>query len=948
MEIDTLNKPDFLTSGGETGALIKTLNWSAIPVGSPDTWPQNISTALGIMLHTHVPMFMAWGPSLTLLYNDACTSLFGALHPQALGNTAEKIFQSNWPVMQPAFDLAMQGTPVTLNDLRLPANRPNGFTVSFVPLQNTSGAVNGVLATATETVASVEDAVRESEKRFRQLADSMPQIVWTANADGYVDYYNKQWYDYIADENEFGDSSFLRYIHPDDRDKCIEAWYRSVRTGEPFEHEHRFHFKYPARAYGWFLVRALPIRNDHGEIVKWYGTCTDIDDVKRIEQSLRESEERFRTVANSAPVMLWMCDTNKQFTFFNKGWLQFTGRNMLQELGEAWQEGIHPDDLSAYEHLYNDAFEARHNFEIEFRLKRSDGRYRWMMSNGVPRYATDGTFLGYIGSCIDVHDRKTIRMELEKRVGERTNEISRKNKELEEQNLFVQAIFDASVDLIAVVDKDLRYVSVNRKYLEVYNLVKEDVLGRSMTEVIPGVQDSPAFYGIQKAFTGEHVHHITYRYPQINRDYETFFLPLKNADGEVYSVVVIAHDNTQIIRTTDELKQINSKLELRNEELRQSEERYLRMTNEVEDYAIILLSKEGYIENWNKGAEKIKGYTADEIIGKHFRLFYTQADQHMGLAERLIKEATVNGKATYEGLRVRKDGSTFWANSVITALHNDKNDVIGFSKVTRDLTERKEAEDQLKMYAEQLEQKNRELERSNSELTSFSYVASHDLQEPLRKIQAFGNLIQSRDGNNMSDISKDYFDRMVKAAVRMQNLIDSLLEFSRTTTGRKNFENTDLNILLDEVKKELGERIEEKKAIVKSAHLPTLMVIPFQFRQLLSNLMNNSLKYAREGVTPVIEIKAEYVYSHEMKEQSALPRRDYYKFSVIDNGIGFEQEYAEKIFELFQRLHGRNEYSGSGIGLAICKKIVENHNGFIRAESQPDHGAKILFYIPSK
>lgn len=1069
-----MNKPDFFTGSSETGALIKSLNWSETPVGSPHTWPQNLCTALGIMLQTHVPMFIVWGPSLTLFYNDACRPLLGSLHPQALGNTAQKIFQSNWPVMQPAFNQAMQGTPVTLNDLRLPINSPCGFTVSLVPLHDASGTVGGVLATATETVTSLvtgeknenyfrrladtipvmiwmtgpdgsciyvnqkwydytnqtpestlgnkwqsivhpddvpkmqadfaeanrlhipfyleyrikgadgnyrwildsgspmfnelgvfegfigsvididnrkkaEDAVRESEKRFRQLADSMPQIVWTANADGYIDYYNEQWYHYIGEaENKFGDTSFLPYIHPDDRNKCMEAWQRSVRTGEPFENEHRFHFKYPARAYGWFLVRALPIRNDNGEIIKWYGTCTDIDDVKRIEQSLRESEERFRVVANSAPVMLWMCDTHQQFTFFNKGWLQFTGRHMLQELGEAWKEGIHPDDLFNYTHLYNDAFEARNNFEIEFRLKRNDGKYRWMMSNGVPRYAIDGTFLGYIGSCIDIHDRKTIRMELEKRVGERTNEISRKNKELEEQNLFVQAIFDASVDLIAVVDKDLRYVSVNRKYLEVYKLVKEEVLGRSMKDVIPGVQDSPAFYGIQKAFTGEHVHHITYRYPQINRDYETFFLPLKNAEGEVYSVVVIAHDNTQIIRTTEELKQINSKLEIRNEELRQSEERYLRMTNEVEDYAIILLSKEGYIENWNKGAEKIKGYTADEIIGKHFRLFYTQADQQMGLAERLIKEATGNGKATYEGLRVRKDGSTFWANSVITALHNDKNDVIGFSKVTRDLTERKLAEDQLKIYAEQLEQKNRELERSNSELTSFSYVASHDLQEPLRKIQAFGNLIQSRDGNNISDISKDYFDRMVNAAVRMQNLIDSLLEFSRTTTGRRNFENTDLNILLDEVKKELGERIEERKAIVKSAHLPTLTVIPFQFRQLLSNLINNSLKYSRNNVTPVIEIRAEYVYAHEIKEQSALPRRDYYKFSVIDNGIGFEQEYAEKIFELFQRLHGRNEYSGSGIGLAICKKIVENHNGFIRAESEPDKGAKIFFFIPSK
>jgi light-regulated signal transduction histidine kinase (bacteriophytochrome) len=227
-------------------------------------------------------------------------------------------------------------------------------------------------------------------------------------------------------------------------------------------------------------------------------------------------------------------------------------------------------------------------------------------------------------------------------------------------------------------------------------------------------------------------------------------------------------------------------------------------------------------------------------------------------------------------------------------------------------------------------------------------VASHDLQEPLRKIQAFGNLIQARDVANLSEISKDYFDRMVKAAVRMQNLIDSLLEFSRTTTARKNFEPTDLNELLDDVKKELAHLIEEKKGVIQSSHLPTLNIIPFQFRQLLSNLISNSLKYSKPDITPVIAIKAMHVKARELHEKSALPGKDYFRFSVADNGIGFEQEYAEKIFELFQRLHGRNEYNGSGIGLAICKKIVENHFGFMRVESEVGQGATFYFFIPVK
>jgi PAS domain S-box len=426
-----------------------------------------------------------------------------------------------------------------------------------------------------------------------------------------------------------------------------------------------------------------------------------------------------------------------------------------------------------------------------------------------------------------------------------------------------------------------------------------------------------------------------------DRYFDISYSPIRDENGGVGGVLAAFYETTGKL-----FVERSSELSRKNEELRRSEERYQRMTNEVEDYAIILLSKEGIIENWNRGAEKIKGWVAEEIVGKHFRIFYTPEDQANKVPESLVEEAIKNGKSSFEGWRLRKDGSRFWAYAVITALHDDKNDVIGFSKVTRDLTERKLAEDKMKMYAEQLEMKNKELERSNSELSSFSYVASHDLQEPLRKIQSFGNLIQAKDADTLSDVSRDYFDRMVKAAVRMQHLIDSLLEFSRTATGNKTFEEADLNHLLEEVKKELADRIEEKKGRIVADKLPVCKVIVFQFRQLLFNLINNSLKYAREDESPIIKVTCEYLKAREVKDPDALPGRDYYRFSISDNGIGFEQEYAEKIFELFQRLHGRSEYSGSGIGLAICKKIMENHHGFIRAYSELGKGATFRFYLP--
>ena len=266
--------------------------------------------------------------------------------------------------------------------------------------------------------------------------------------------------------------------------------------------------------------------------------------------------------------------------------------------------------------------------------------------------------------------------------------------------------------------------------------------------------------------------------------------------------------------------------------------------------------------------------------------------------------------------------------------------------MTRDLTERKIAEDKLQMYADELLQKNQELERSNSELSSFSYVASHDLQEPLRKIQGFGNLIMNAELANLSDSGKDYFNRMIKAASRMQALIDSLLEFSRTSTDIRNFEETDLNELLEEVKKDMRERIESSGAVINAHSLPKLPVIPFQFRQLLVNLLGNSIKYAKKDVPPVIEVSAKKIPARDLPEDFTVSSADYYRISICDNGIGFEQEYADKIFVLFQRLHGKNEYTGSGIGLAICKKIAENHSGWISAESEPGVGATFHFYLP--
>jgi light-regulated signal transduction histidine kinase (bacteriophytochrome) len=253
----------------------------------------------------------------------------------------------------------------------------------------------------------------------------------------------------------------------------------------------------------------------------------------------------------------------------------------------------------------------------------------------------------------------------------------------------------------------------------------------------------------------------------------------------------------------------------------------------------------------------------------------------------------------------------------------------------------------MQVNALQLEQKNRELEKMNAELQSFAYVSSHDLQEPLRKIQTFATLILEKEKQNLSDKGKDYFRRMQMAAKRMQLLIDDLLAYSRTSTVVGTFVKTDLNEIIKEVKSELKERLEEKHAIIESEGMCMIDIIPFQFRQLMLNLIGNSLKFSKHEIAPHIKLKCEMVNGNQTTINLLSPQKMYCHISVSDNGIGFDPKYADRIFEVFQRLHGKDQYEGTGIGLAIVKKIVENHNGIITATGEPGKGARFDIYFPA-
>ena len=251
-------------------------------------------------------------------------------------------------------------------------------------------------------------------------------------------------------------------------------------------------------------------------------------------------------------------------------------------------------------------------------------------------------------------------------------------------------------------------------------------------------------------------------------------------------------------------------------------------------------------------------------------------------------------------------------------------------------------------YQQELELKNSELAQNNIELTSFTYIASHDLQEPLRKIKTFCNLILSHSTEPLPEKALDYIQRIVKASKRMQILISSLLNYSRMNVREMEIERADLNNILDEVCSSIREQLDESQTVIENEPLPVIPCVPLQINQLFTNLIINSIKYKRQDVAPHIHITARLMLPEKMEAPVILTQESgYWKITFSDNGIGFEQQYADKIFELFQRLHSRAEYEGTGIGLAICKKIVQNHKGFIRAEGRPGLGASFDIYLPA-
>jgi PAS domain S-box-containing protein len=547
----------------------------------------------------------------------------------------------------------------------------------------------------------------------------------------------------------------------------------------------------------YYNVAYRPLKED-GNTTGIIQVAIDVTEQVMARRKTEESEAKFRTMAESTPVLIAVADDTGNAIYFNRAWTEVTGRPMQDLVEYGWVDLLHPDDKESFLAIFQNAYSAKGPFRGEFRVVNPQSEYRWLLAYGIPRFHTNGSFAGHISACTDITEQKIGQQQLLTAL-----EQVRLSKEAAELGTF---------------DMDLEKGTMHW-----------DERCRTL-------------FGIS------HQEPVTYE-----KDFAEGLHP---------------DDRERILKVIDQL--------------------YNRTVSNG-DYDVeyrTIGAKDGVIR-WVRAKGKVYFNTQDKPV-------------------RFI-------------------GSVLDITEKVTALQQ-------IEKLVEERTR------ELAQAAERLLQANKELQRSNANLEEFAHAASHDLKEPVRKIHFFTHQLREQLSSRLNDDEARSFSRIENATQRMGNLIDDLLLYSHVSHRPHETELVDLNEKVQRVLEDLDLDIEEKSAIIHVGKLPVVKGYRRQLQQLFQNLISNAIKYSKADVPPCIEIAAQEV-------EKANKR--YHIITVQDNGIGFAQEYADKIFQMFTRLHGKAEYSGTGVGLSIVKKVVENHDGFIEAESAPNLGSTFKIYLPA-
>ena len=641
---------------------------------------------------------------------------------------------------------------------------------------------------------------------------------------------------------------------------------------------------------------------------------TDITAQKKSEEALRESEGKYRNIVETANEGIWTLDADVRVTYANNKIAEMLGYSPEEMIGKHGTYFV-DDEYKKYTELRTEKRKRGIDEVHENKLVRKDGSTLWTLVNSKSLFDKDGNFIGILAMLTDITERKKTEAKLketldnlENLVKQRTDELKDAYETLKVSEKKYRSLFDNMTEGFILYEtildsegnlEDLRYVDVNNVFEKNMGLPRYKFLGDTLKHFFP--KFNPFYFeSIYETVSTGQSQLFEWHSLELDSWFESYsYIPISGYIGVIY------RDITERKKAEEKIQSLANALESSND-------------------AIITQSLDGIIESWNKGAEQIYGYSAEEILGKNVSIL--EPNNLKGEIQQLIQKTKHKEKIQhYETLRLKKEGTVINTSITLSPVYDKSGNFTAVSCIARDITESKMAEEILKLKLEALAS-------SNAELEQFAYVSSHDLQEPLRMISSYLQLLQRRYQGKLDDKADKYIYFAVDGAARMQTLINDLLEFSRVATRAKEPEPTDSEFVLNQTLSNLELYIKENKATVSHDPLPEVIADNTQLAQVFQNLIANGIKFHGEKV-PKIHISAE----ENVNE---------WVFSVKDNGIGIDPQYSERIFEVFKRLHRKEDYPGTGIGLAICKKIIERHGGHIWVESELGKGSTFYFTLP--
>jgi PAS domain S-box-containing protein len=711
---------------------------------------------------------------------------------------------------------------------------------------------------------------------------------------------------------------------PEESRTALAEAVRRARNGETASY-----FGFCPTAKGtprWWDVKVSPVRDSAGAIVRLLVVSRDLTEHKQAEENARESEMRFRRMADAAPVLIWISDTTKACTWFNKWWLDFTGRSMEQLANSGWADGVHADDLDRCLHIYNTHFDARKPFSMDYRLRRNDGEYRWVLDNGLPRFDSDGKFAGYVGSCIDITERHQI----EEKLRESEQETKRARD-------YAEATLRSSPVPLLVLEKDLRVSRANEAFYEIFHVERKTTEGRLVTELGNGQWNIPKLRELledilpnRSWFNG---FEVTHDFESIGR--RTMLINARRMENEPDAserIVVVIEDIT-------ERKQSE-------EALRESEERFRMMADNIFQLAWTC-DQLGNVTWYNRRWLDYTGLTFDEM--KDWGWTKCHHPDHVDRVVKSVTHSRETGEVWEDTFPLRgKDGEYRWFLSRAVPIRDAQGNIVRWFGTNTDITKQRADEEALRHSHELLtdeaahletlvQERTARLQETITELEHFSYTITHDMRAPLRAMQGFGGLLLEDSDNRLSPKSADFLRRIMNSARRMDALIGDSLQYAKVIRERLPLGPVQPAPILRGILESYSTLQPPKVKIEIVEPFPPVIANEAGLAQCFSNLLVNAVKFVKPGVTPAIRVWAE--------DAASSSSAKFIRFCFEDNGIGIPQEYQERIFGMFQQLD--KSYDGTGIGLALVRKTAERMGGKVGVQSEPGKGSRFWLQFQS-